>query len=185
MYGGVGFALCFLASPEANLLRGVPARVTRIAVVAGLSLGIMVYTGLKGGARQPNPLRILERDFVDEHVASLPDGALVFTDDHSAFVVPMLLRRGGASRVRVVDWSDASAVRAHAGEPAYVFVDQTTLSMLNEWLGRRIPGFALEPPPHWRRVAGVETLWRGSSDPFDGQEILLFGIDDPAELSAP
>jgi 4-amino-4-deoxy-L-arabinose transferase-like glycosyltransferase len=185
MYGGVGLALGFLATPAAGMLRGLPARAARLAVVAGLSLGILVYCGLKGGVRQPNPLRVLEREFVAEHIATLPDAPLVLTDNHSAFVLPMLLRRDGASGVRIVDWNDAAAVQAHAGERAYVFVDQTTLGMLAEWLGRPIHGFALAPPPHWRRLAGVETKWRGGFDPFDGQEILLFEIDDPAELSPP
>ncbi len=183
MYGVLGLALAFLASPVRHFLRGRLAKVTRLAIIAVLSLGILVYYGSRGGVKEPNSLRVIERDFIQRHVARLPEDAVVFTDEHSAFVLPLLLERNGASRVRVADWSDAAAVRAHAGVPAFVFVDQTTLSMMNEWLGREIPSFAREPPPHWQRLASAATLWRGGSDLFrDGQQILLLEIDDPTEL---
>ncbi len=187
LYGGLGLALAFLASPARHLLHGRLAKATRLAIIAALSFGILVYYGAGGGVKEPNSLRVIERNFLQQHVAGLPEGAVVFTDDHSAFVLPLLLERNGASRVRVADWSDAAGVRAHAGVPAFVFVDQTTLSMMNEWLGREIPSFARELPPHWQRLASATTRWKGGSDLSwpDGQQILLLRIDDPAELLLP
>ena len=160
-YVAVGLALAFVASPARHAWRGRLAQVAGVAMVAVLSLGILVYYGFRGGVKPPNPMRLLERDFIEDHVASLPADAVVFTDDHSAFLLPLIFERQGVSRVRVVDWNDAAAVRADAGVPGFVLLNQTTLSMLKEWIGQAIPGFAFEQPPQWRELASVETLWKG------------------------
>lgn len=182
LYGALGLALAFLASPARDVLRGRASQLARLALVLVPTFGVLVYYGLRGGVKPHNPLRVLERDFIEEHVATLPAGSVVFTDGNSAFLLPLIFARESKGQVRVVDWSDAAAVRAEAGAPGYVLLNQTTLSMLNEWIGQAIPDFAFVQPPQWRSLASFETHWVGETNLFDGQRVLLFAIDDPAAL---
>lgn len=159
-----------------------------LVLFAALPLGILAQYEQQGGVKEPNPLRVRQNLFVRRQIGRLPQDSVVLTDDHSAFVLPFLLeQRGRAGRVRIVDWNDEAAVRAHAGRPAYLLLDQVNLSMTHEWFGREIPWFAYRPPPRWRRLAVRRTRWRGSGPdrsrrPFRVARIALLEIDDPAEL---
>jgi hypothetical protein len=187
VYAAPCLALVLLASPVRDRLGLSAARVLWGALVAVLSFGVLAHHGFRSPVKPPNPLRVLEYAFVREHLAPAlrPDGGLVFTDGHTAFLLPILFDRIGVRGVRAVDWSDADAVRSHAGTPALVFVHQGTLSLLEDWEAREVPRFATDPPGHWRELASEEvppSIIESMTLPVRGQRQLLFEIADPADL---
>ena len=185
LYVALGLTFGWLAL-GGGAVRGPLAAAARYGLCLILTVGVLAYYGTRGEVKPPNPLRGLQTEFAGEHLADLPADAVVFTDDHTAFVLPLVLERLGRTPPLLVDWADTAAVRAHAGAPARAFVDQTALSMMNEWLARDIPTFAIEPPSHWRELARRDTRWRGGSNVskkyFRVQSLLLFELDDPTEL---
>ncbi len=185
LYLCVGLVFALLASPVRSAVGERVARYGGHAIVAVLSLGILVHHGMGSAVKVANPLRVLEEEFVRDHVAQLPAGAVVLTDEHSVFLVPLLLERCDSNGASVFEWNDAAAIREHAGAPAFVFVNQVTLSLLLDWVDRQPPAFALQAPPDWRCVASEsvpEAIMRGLSLPIAGQALMLFQVDDPAEL---
>lgn len=184
VFGSVAAVLVLLASPARSVLRGVPATVLWCAVVALLSVGMVAFVGLRG-VKHPNPLRVIERRMVQARLARLPQDAVVFADQHSAFALPMMLARDGVRHVRVANWSDAAAVHAHGAAPAFVLVNQTTLTALHQWWRHPIPSFARKAPPHWKLLAERPVpsgIHKGMSLPDRGQKVLLYEIPDPGEL---
>ncbi len=153
--------------------RRVAAIVKPIAVLV-LVLTPTVHYALIGDATESPELLKEERLLVDRYLSPLREPTLVFTDQHSAFMLPFILSPEAREIVHVVDWREAADAPGADRLRKLVYLHQLRLSsMVLNW-GFEAPAFAKEPPPNWKCIESVSLNKKNS--------ILLLEIQNVDEL---
>ena len=166
-------ALAFSPAVPFALVRQRGAAI-KTALVVLLYAGTAAYYANKGLAAEQPPLIKLEREVVEEHLLQTDQATVVFTDRHSAFALPLYFKAGALERIRFVDWSDFEHTEGMHDAKKLVYINQPLLIATKLNWGHERPHFALEQPPHWKRLEARST---------DGERwILLFEIDSTEDL---
>ncbi len=151
----------------------VAAIVKPVAVLL-LVLAPTLHYALMGDPTESPEFLTEERLLVDRYLSPLREPTLVFTDQHSAFMLPFILSHEARETVHVIDWREAADAPGADRLRKLVYIHQLRLSSTGLNWGYEAPDFAREPPPNWKCIERVPLNKKNS--------ILLFEIQGVDEL---
>jgi len=111
------------------------------------------------GALGESPWEKTQRQIAHQHLTTLKEPTVIFTDSRSKLAIPFFFGFSVPSHIKFVDWDQIDNKAEFRDSRLLVFVNRHRVELLNRIHGLSVPRFVYDPPADWRLLDGCNGVY--------------------------